>query len=53
MALLMKDEVANVFPKAKEMLVPKCEKNMKYPFCPEQQCCGRHKKLKDVYQKNN
>ncbi len=30
-------------------LVPKCEINADYPFCPERQGCGRHKKLSEVY----
>lgn len=49
LALAMKKAVTNVFPDATLMLVPKCEKNARYPFCPETQCCGRHPKLKDIY----
>jgi len=30
-------------------LVPKCEINTAYPFCPERQGCGRHRKLSEVY----
>ncbi len=30
-------------------LVPKCEINADYPFCPERQGCGRHKKISEVY----
>ena len=45
----MRREVVKVMPQAEKMLVPKCEKNWEYPFCPERQCCGRHLKLKDVY----
>ena len=29
------------------IFVPKCEK-YDIPFCPEIQCCGRHKKLKEI-----
>lgn len=50
MARLMANAVIDVMPEAKIMLVPKCEKNAKYPYCTESQCCGRHKKLKEVYQ---
>lgn len=42
-------ETVKVFPEVKDMLVPKCEVNKKFPYCPETQCCGRHKKLKEVY----
>lgn len=49
MVQLMVNEVVAVFPEAKPFLVPKCERNPNYPFCPERQCCGRHKKLKEVY----
>lgn len=31
-------------------LVPKCEVNMKYPFCTEKKCCGRHKRLSEIYE---
>lgn len=31
----------------KSILVPKCER-YEIPFCPEYQCCGRHKKLIDI-----
>lgn len=31
----------------KSVLVPKCER-FEIPFCPEYQCCGRHKKLKNI-----
>ncbi|MBR3739493.1 MAG: FAD-dependent thymidylate synthase [Clostridia bacterium] len=49
MTQAMVNEVVKVFPECKEMLVPKCEKNKNYPYCPERQCCGRHKQLKEVY----
>lgn len=32
----------------KSILVPKCER-FEFPFCPEYKCCGRHKKLSDIY----
>lgn len=41
--------VVEVVPEAKRWLVPKCEKDPDHPFCPERQCCGRHKKLSEVY----
>ena len=31
-------------------LVPKCEVNIKYPFCTEKKGCGRHKKLQEIYE---
>ena len=35
------------------MLVPKCEKNKKYPFCPEAKAksCGRHKTLAELMER--
>lgn len=45
----IKKLVVGVMPQAEQMLVPKCEKNWDYPFCPEHKSCGRHKRLKDVY----
>ena len=36
-------------PQIAPYLVPKCEINADYPFCPERQGCGRHKKLSEVY----
>lgn len=41
--------VIEVVPEAGRWLVPKCEKDPDHPFCPERQCCGRHKKLSEVY----
>lgn len=34
-----------------EVLVPKCETNLKFPFCTEskRECCGKHKRLEEVY----
>ena len=49
MVQMMVDETLKVFSEGKTMLVPKCEVNAKYPFCTEAQCCGRHKKLSEVY----
>lgn len=49
MVQAMVNETVKVFPQCKDMLVPKCEKNKDFPYCPERQCCGRHKKLKEVY----
>ena len=49
MVQMMVEETLKVFPEGKTMLVPKCEANSKYPFCTETQCCGRHKKLSEVY----
>lgn len=49
LAKTMRDLVVEVMPQAKSMLVPKCEINYPYCFCTESNCCGRHPKLKDVY----
>lgn len=46
----MKEQVATVCPELAAWMVPSCEANPKYPFCPEgSRCCGRHPKLADVY----
>lgn len=46
----IKAEVATVCPELAAWMVPSCEANPKYPFCPEGHgCCGRHPKLADVY----
>ena len=46
----IKAEVAAVCPEVAAWMVPSCEANPKYPFCPEgNRCCGRHPKLADVY----
>ena len=38
----MKKEVAQVCPEVANWMVPSCEANPKYPFCPEGRgCCGR------------
>lgn len=50
---MMKQEVARVCPEVANWMVPSCEANPKYPFCPEGRgCCGRHPKLADVYKPN-
>ena len=45
----MRKLVVNVMPQADEMLRPKCETHVDYPFCPEHKSCGRHLTLKGVY----
>lgn len=45
----IKEEVAKVCPEIANWMVPGCEKNPKYPFCPEGKSCGRHPKLSDIY----
>lgn len=46
----MKEQVSIVCPEVAKWMVPSCEVNPKYPFCPEgARCCGRHPKLADVY----
>jgi len=49
LAQKMRDLVIKEYPQLEDMLVPKCEINAKYPFCTEEKCCGRHKKLEEVY----
>jgi thymidylate synthase (FAD) len=39
--------VTEVFPEAKNMLVPKCER-FEIPFCTETKSCGRHLRLKNL-----
>ena len=46
---LMKSEIGFVSPEIAKMMVPQCEVNPNYPFCPEAKSCGRHKTLKEVY----
>ena len=48
---MMRDEVVTACPFTGDFLVPKCQKNKKYPFCTEQKCCGLSPRLKDVYNK--
>ena len=48
--MAIKKEVSFVCPEVAAWMVPSCEANPKYPFCPEEnRCCGRHPKLADVY----
>lgn len=44
----MRDLVVKEYPQLEDMLVPKCEINADYPFCTEEKCCGKHKKLKEL-----
>lgn len=45
----MKEQVLIYSPTIGKWMVPQCEKNEKYPFCPEHKSCGRHPKLSEVY----
>ena len=45
----MKKEVMDVCPEVAKLMVPSCEINPEYPFCPEEKSCGRHPKLSEVY----
>lgn len=47
----MKQQVSIHSPIIASWMVPSCEKNKKYPFCPEHKSCGRHPKLEFVYQR--
>ena len=47
LAQKMRDCVIEVFPEAKDMLVPKCER-YDTAFCPETKSCGRHKTIKEL-----
>lgn len=49
MALLMKRCVEEQYPELAKYLVPKCEIHEGMPFCTEHSACGRHPKLKDIY----
>ena len=49
MALLMKKAVEEQYPELAKYLVPKCEIHEDMPFCTEHSTCGRHPKLKDIY----
>ena len=49
MALLMKKAVEEQYPELAKYLVPKCEMHEDAPFCTEHNSCGRHPKLKDIY----
>lgn len=49
MALLMKRCIEEQYPELAKYLVPKCEVHEGMPFCTEHSTCGRHPKLKDIY----
>lgn len=49
MALLMKRCVEEQYPELAKYLVPKCEIHESMPFCTEHSTCGRHPKLKNIY----
>lgn len=50
MFTMMRKVIEPVCPELAAWMVPSCEANPKYPFCPEgNRCCGRHPKLADVY----
>lgn len=44
----MADEVIEIFPEAKRMLVPKCER-LGVSFCTEKHGCGRHQTLEELF----
>lgn len=45
----LKKQVALVAPEVADYMRPKCEIDKEHPFCTERQCCGKHKKLGEVY----
>lgn len=49
LALEMKKCVLEKYPELAEFLVPKCEIHKNQPFCPEHNSCGRHPRLKNIY----
>ena len=49
MALLMKKAIEEQYPELAKYLVPKCEIHEGMPFCTEHSTCGRHPKLRDIY----
>ena len=51
MALLMKKAIEEQYPELAKYLVPKCEIHEGMPFCTEHSSCGRHPRLKDIYDK--
>ena len=51
MALLMKRAIEEQYPELVKYLVPKCEIHEGMPFCTEHSSCGRHPRLKDIYDK--
>jgi len=52
LADMMAREAEQRVPQIAPYLVPKCEIHADYPFCPERQGCGRHRKLSEVYHDN-
>lgn len=50
LAQKMRDEVLVYFPELMDYLVPKCEMHKPYCFCTEQKSCGRHQKLKNIFE---
>lgn len=49
LALLMKKAIEEQYPELAKYLVPKCEVHEGMPFCTEHSTCGRHPKLKVIY----
>ena len=49
LALLMKKAIEEQYPELAKYLVPKCEMHEGMPFCTEHNTCGRHPKLKVIY----
>ena len=49
LAIMARDIIRNQYPQIAKFLVPKCERDKDYPFCTEAKSCGRHPRLKDVY----
>lgn len=49
LALEMRKCVLEKYPELAEFLVPKCEIHKNQPFCPEHSTCGRHSRLKNIY----
>lgn len=49
LALEMKKCIEEQYPELAKYLVPKCEIYECMPFCTEHSTCGRHPKLKDIY----
>lgn len=49
LALEMKRCIEEQYPELAKYLVPKCEIHEGMPFCTEHSTCGRHPKLKEIY----
>ena len=49
MALLMKKAIEEQYPELAKYLVPKCEIHEGMPFCTEHSTCGKHPRLKNIY----